>query len=103
MAGVSKRIQVLERARLVLKRKEGRIQHCRLNPKPLDAVARLHEEFIPGNRLVFTWNGPYAKDSVATVQFRKSQGGTELILTHEFLADVFQIVRITAAGYEFGP
>jgi DNA-binding transcriptional ArsR family regulator len=40
LAGVSKHIQVLEKARLVLKRKEGRVQHCRLNPQPLGAVAR---------------------------------------------------------------
>jgi DNA-binding transcriptional ArsR family regulator len=45
LAGVSKHIQVLEKAHLVLKRKEGRIQHCRLNPQPLGAVARLLIEY----------------------------------------------------------
>jgi DNA-binding transcriptional ArsR family regulator len=45
LAGVSKHIQVLEKAKLVVKRKEGRIQHCRLNPQPLGAVARLLLEY----------------------------------------------------------
>ncbi|MEO6097846.1 MAG: metalloregulator ArsR/SmtB family transcription factor [Fibrobacteria bacterium] len=45
LAGVSKHIQVLEKARLVVKRREGRIQHCRLNPKPLGAVANLLIEY----------------------------------------------------------
>ena len=45
LAGVSKHIQVLEKAHLVLKRKEGRIQHCRLNPQPLGSVARLLIEY----------------------------------------------------------
>jgi DNA-binding transcriptional ArsR family regulator len=45
LAGVSKHIQVLEKARLVVKRKDGRIQHCRLNPQPLGAVAKLLMEY----------------------------------------------------------
>lgn len=45
LAGVSKHIQVLEKAKLVVKRKEGRIQHCRLNPQPLGAVAKLLLEY----------------------------------------------------------
>lgn len=45
LAGVSKHLQVLERARLVVKRKEGRIQHCRINPQPLSAVAKLLLEY----------------------------------------------------------
>lgn len=45
LAGVSKHIQVLEKAKLVLKRKEGRIQHCRLNPQPLGSVAKLLLEY----------------------------------------------------------
>jgi DNA-binding transcriptional ArsR family regulator len=45
LAGVSKHIQVLEKARLVIKRKEGRIQHCRLNPQPLGTVAKLLIEY----------------------------------------------------------
>lgn len=45
LAGVSKHIKVLEKARLVVKRKDGRIQHCRLNPQPLGAVARLLIEY----------------------------------------------------------
>lgn len=45
LAGVSKHIQVLEKAHLVIKRKDGRIQHCRLNPQPLGAVASLLIEY----------------------------------------------------------
>jgi DNA-binding transcriptional ArsR family regulator len=45
LAGVSKHIQVLEKAKLVIKRKEGRVQHCRLNPQPLGAVAKLLIEY----------------------------------------------------------
>lgn len=48
LAGVSKHIKVLEKARLVVKYKDGadgRIQHCRLNPQPLGAVARLLLEY----------------------------------------------------------
>jgi DNA-binding transcriptional ArsR family regulator len=48
LAGVSKHIKVLEKARLVIKHKDGkdgRIQHCRLNPQPLGAVAKLLIEY----------------------------------------------------------
>lgn len=48
LAGVSKHIKVLEKAKLVVKHKDGkdgRIQHCRLNPQPLGAVARLLIEY----------------------------------------------------------
>lgn len=48
LAGVSKHIKVLEKARLVVKHKDGkdgRIQHCRLNPQPLGAVATLLIEY----------------------------------------------------------
>lgn len=45
LAAVSKHLMVLERAHLVVKRKEGRIQHCRLNPKPLRSVAHLLLEY----------------------------------------------------------
>jgi DNA-binding transcriptional ArsR family regulator len=45
LAGVSKHLMVLERAKLVVKRREGRIQHCRLNPKPLRNVASLLLEY----------------------------------------------------------
>ena len=45
LAGVSKHLKVLEKERLVVKRKDGRIQHCRINPQPLGAVARLLIEY----------------------------------------------------------
>jgi uncharacterized protein YndB with AHSA1/START domain len=48
--------------------------------------AGVYKEIVPGEKLVFTWNSPYAKDSVVTVSFRKVKDGTELTLVHEFLA-----------------
>lgn len=47
----------------------------------------VYKEIVPGEKLVFTWNSPYAKDSVVTLLFRKVKDGTELTLTHEFLAE----------------
>lgn len=49
--------------------------------------AGTYREIVPGKKLVFTWNSPYAKDSVVTLLFHKVEEGTELTLTHEFLAD----------------
>jgi DNA-binding transcriptional ArsR family regulator len=45
LAAVSKHLMVLEQSGLVVKRREGRIQHCRLNPKPLRTVAHLLLEY----------------------------------------------------------
>jgi DNA-binding transcriptional ArsR family regulator len=39
LPAVSKHLKVLEDAGLVKKRKEGRIHHCRLDPRPLSAAA----------------------------------------------------------------
>jgi DNA-binding transcriptional ArsR family regulator len=39
LPAVSKHLKVLEGAGLVKKRKEGRIHHCRLDPRPLSAPA----------------------------------------------------------------
>ncbi len=57
--------------------------------KDKDTIVRhegIYTEIIPGEKLVFTWNSPYAKESVVTLHFRKVKEGTELTLTHEFLA-----------------
>ena len=37
--------------------------------------------------LAFTWNSPYAgeTDSLVTVEFRATRGGTEIVITHEGL------------------
>ena len=60
-----------------------------MRPEKGDVVhhAGIYKEIVPGEKLVFTWNSPYAKDSVVTVLFHKVKEGTELTLTHEFLTD----------------
>lgn len=45
LAAVSKHIQVLERAGVVSKTREGRRQRCRLNPKPLEEVSTLLDAY----------------------------------------------------------
>jgi len=40
LPAVSKHIRVLEKAGLVLRRKDGRINYCRLNAKPLQDAAK---------------------------------------------------------------
>lgn len=45
-----------------------------------------YREIVPFEKLVFTWNSDFAKDSVVTVSFRKAAGGTEVTIEHEFLA-----------------
>ena len=47
----------------------------------------VYKEIVAGEKLSFTWNSPYAKDSLVTLLFRKVKDGTELTLTHEFLAE----------------
>ncbi|MEO6097847.1 MAG: SRPBCC domain-containing protein [Fibrobacteria bacterium] len=47
----------------------------------------IYQDIVPGEKLVFTWNSPYAKDTVVTLLFRKVNEGTELSLTHEFLLE----------------
>jgi DNA-binding transcriptional ArsR family regulator len=44
-AGVSKHLDVLERAQLVERRREGRESHCRIRPKGLDAVFSLVDRY----------------------------------------------------------
>ncbi len=39
LPAVSKHLRVLETAGLVNRRKEGRVHHCSLNPKPLQAAS----------------------------------------------------------------
>jgi DNA-binding transcriptional ArsR family regulator len=41
LEAVSKHIQVLERARLLRRRRSGRVHRCRLSPVPLRQAARL--------------------------------------------------------------
>jgi uncharacterized protein YndB with AHSA1/START domain len=46
-------------------------------------------EIDPPRRLVFTWASPATqhKDSLVTLEFIESPGGTDLLLTHEQLPD----------------
>lgn len=63
----------------------------RINMRADDGKEYMHtgeyREIVPFEKLVFTWNSDYAKDSVVTVSFRKAAGGTEVTIEHEFLAD----------------
>lgn len=45
LAAVSKHLKVLERADLILKEKNGREYHCRMNPQPLIPVSMLIEKY----------------------------------------------------------
>ena len=45
IAGVSKHLDVLERARLVERRREGRESHCRIRPGGLDEVFSLVDRY----------------------------------------------------------
>ncbi len=51
----------------------------------------LFREVTPPSRLVFTWawqHGDYKRlETLVTLEFLESGGGTELVLTHEKLAD----------------
>lgn len=38
-------------------------------------------------KLQFTWNSPYVKDSRVTVTFAEAQGGTEVAILHELIPD----------------
>jgi len=48
---VSKHIRILERARLVRRRRHGREHRLALNPKPLDAVAK----WVEAQRRLWAW------------------------------------------------
>lgn len=47
----------------------------------------VYKEIVIGEKLSFTWNSPFAKETLVTLLFRKVKDGTELTLTHEFLAE----------------
>ncbi len=46
-----------------------------------------YREIDVPQKIVFTWNSPFVENTVVTVEFRKANGGAEVILTHEFLPD----------------
>ena len=47
----------------------------------------IYKEIVAGEKLSFTWNSPFAKETLVTLLFKKVKDGTELTLTHEFLAE----------------
>ena len=53
----------------------------------IEHTGKYHREVDPHRRLVFTWRSPYTgpNPSVVTVDLSASDGGTHLVLTHEFL------------------
>ncbi len=46
-----------------------------------------YREIDPPHRMVFTWNSDFVEATEVTVEFCEAAGGTEVILTHEFLPD----------------
>jgi uncharacterized protein YndB with AHSA1/START domain len=44
-----------------------------------------YKVIAPPEKLVFTWNSDFAKNTVVTVNFSQVAEGTEITLTHEFL------------------
>ena len=44
-----------------------------------------YKVIAPPEKLVFTWNSDFARNTVVTVDFRGVADGTEITLTHEFL------------------
>lgn len=45
LAGAAKHVQVLDRAGLIVRRKEGRTQYCQLNPKAIREAHRWLEQY----------------------------------------------------------
>ncbi len=52
-------------------------------------VGGVFREVVPNRRLVYTWawESTPERESLVTVEFRASGGGTELVLTHDRFAD----------------
>ncbi len=46
-----------------------------------------YREIDVPHKIVFTWNSEFAENTTVTMEFREAAGGTEVILTHEFLPD----------------
>lgn len=59
-----------------------------------------YKEIIPNRKLVFTWgwDGPERHESLVTVEFKEHVQGTEIVLTHERLANAEQ-TRMHAEGW----
>jgi uncharacterized protein YndB with AHSA1/START domain len=57
----------------------------------------VYKEIVPNSKLVFTWGweGPDRHESIVTVEFQAKDGGTEVILTHERLANAEQVQKHT--------
>ena len=58
---------------IVVKNSKGEVPHW-----------GVYREIDRPNRLVFTWNSPHASpDSLVSIDFRASKGGTDLTLVHD--------------------
>lgn len=61
----------------------------RINMRSVDGTEYMHtgeyREIVPHEKLVFTWNSNFARDTVVTVSFRPVPGGTEVTIEHELL------------------
>lgn len=60
-----------------------------INMRSGDGTEYMHtgeyREIVPHEKLVFTWNSNFAKDTVVTVSFRPVPDGTEVTIVHELL------------------
>jgi uncharacterized protein YndB with AHSA1/START domain len=56
---------------------------------PPDGGSYMHtgeyKDIVPQQKIVFTWNSPAVKDTLVTIELHEVNGGTEVVLTHEFL------------------
>ncbi len=61
---------------------------------PENHVWRVHgfyKEVIPARKLVFTWNTDDVKDTLVSVDFRETDGKTEVFLVHDLLPNQDQV------------
>jgi uncharacterized protein YndB with AHSA1/START domain len=73
-------LRVGGRFRIVFGGADGKAHEC----------AGIYREVVPNRKLVFTWTWPNStpeRESLVTVSFRATQGGTELVFLHEQFFD----------------
>ena len=73
-------LRVGGRFRIVFGGPDGKAHEC----------AGIYREVVPNRRLVFTWTWPNStpeRESLVTISFRATPGGTELVFLHEQFFD----------------
>ena len=73
-------VRVGGRFRIVFGGPDGKAHEC----------AGIYREVVPNRKLVFTWTWPNStpeRESLVTITFRATQGGTELVFLHEQFFD----------------